>query len=299
MKSVKETKKEVVPKQNIPISRLKQKNTKGKQSIENDIVSKKLKAKARFEKRVKAKEDELEAGRREYMKSRIRKLLWLSTSSIIVMVSVGSIVIMLLITSNKNIDLSHIFEKPRFEKEFVSVNGKLVNPIDFTPVAGANMIAGETAIYTPDTGEYRFQSVSTESGIRITHPKVIKAVVKKVKNDGQLNIYYIPDLMNTMIDIVYLESKQYHDQVYYKYIDESIQKDISMLQYTKKVNTIFDKHDLSDQQLEVGKTIFYEEWKSQITNKSFQSVIQMEIYNEEKKKDYYLSYVGGIWKLVY
>ncbi len=83
----------------------------------------------------------------------------------------------------------------------VAVSGRFVDPRNpAQSVVGIDLVSGDTAIRTQEGGRFQFEAVSEETGIRLTHPSLMRAFVwvpvARVENS---EVPFDPSLLNAIV----------------------------------------------------------------------------------------------------
>lgn len=158
--------------------------------------------------------------------------------SVIVLLIIGGMVASVLLLSGRG-------------EKFVKVSGAVIDPLTNAPVAGVDLTVGDTSIRTGETGRFVFPSVGTKTGIRLTHPDLLRAIVKlpSTRADKQASdILFNTFLYNTLITILDREARGNVGAIY-DHLLPAIQERISREAFRGGFELFFLEENLLDQEI--------------------------------------------------
>lgn len=191
------------------------------------------------------------------------------------------------------------------EERFVMVTGVVIDPLGNVPIAGVDLVVGDTSIRTADTGQFVFPSVSTKTGIRLTHPKLLRAIVKlpdSREGNQTSDILFDVPLYNTLITVIDQEARGNVDVVY-EHLSPRIQALLSREEFRGMHERLFTEENITNQEIvirEIRRTFDYHEKRLDIR---FDEVIEFEVLKGDAAKWYrFASFEGkdGLrWWLIF
>ena len=148
--------------------------------------------------------------------------------------------------------VAFFFSSGDLERErFVMVTGAVIDPVGNVPVAGVDLTVGDTSIRTSETGRFVFPSVGTKTGIRLTYPDLLRAIVKlpSTRADEQASdILFNTFLYNTLITILDREARGNVGAIY-DHLLPAIQERISREAFRGGFELFFLEENLLDQEI--------------------------------------------------
>ena len=178
------------------------------------------------------------------------------------------------------------------------VSGALVDA-NGMPVQGATLISGDTSIVTGESGMFAFPSVSSEAGIRISHPAVKRVINKEVQGPGKIDFIFDPGLMQSMVEVAELEAKGDKRNLYKQVTSDKIKTSYSQDQYVGSYKTNFTPVDLSSGPVYIGSIKRIDKYQSVISGEIFPQVINIEVFTSNGIANYTFTMEQGKWKLVF
>jgi len=136
-------------------------------------------------------------------------------------------------------------------EKIVRVSGAVVSVFDGRPIAGVDLVVGDTSIRTGETGRFVFPEVSTQTGIRLTHPELLRAIVKLPEtraNEQEGDILFDLLLYNALISVVDLEARGKVELVYEE-LASRITERLSREEFRLSFEPLFSKEDITNQGL--------------------------------------------------
>lgn len=142
------------------------------------------------------------------------------------------------------------------EEKFVKVSGTVIEALTRTPVPGVDLVVGDTSIRTGESGRFVFTNVGTQTGIHLTHPELLRALVLLPQTDAdeqELEILFNVPLLNALVTIVDLEARGNLDATY-EYLIRDIQKVLSRQDFSATHESIFKEDDITNQEIVIRRT---------------------------------------------
>lgn len=169
------------------------------------------------------------------------------------------------------------------EERFVMVTGAVIDPLGNVPIAGVDLVVGDTSIRTGESGRFVFPRVGTETGIRLTHPELLRAIVKlpTSRSDILLNI----SLYNALVTLIDREARGNVDVVY-EHLSPRIQALLSREEFRGMHERLFTEEDITNQEIvirEIRRTFDYHEKRLDVR---FDEVIEFEVVKGDAAKWY-------------
>jgi len=178
------------------------------------------------------------------------------------------------------------------------VSGALIDA-NGTPVQGATLIAGDTSIVTGESGMFVFSSVSSEAGIRISHPAVKRVINKEVQAPGKIDLIFDPGLMQSLVEVAELEAKGDKRNLYKQVTADMIKSNYSQDQYVSSYKENFTAADLLSGPVYIGSIKRIDKYQSVISGDIFPQVINIEVFTSGGIANYTFMMEQGKWKLVF
>ncbi|MBU0646402.1 hypothetical protein KJ611_02925 [Patescibacteria group bacterium] len=195
---------------------------------------------------------------------------------------------------------------PAIATTIVSVSGSLVSPFEEQGVPGVDVVAGTTQIRTDEGGWYSFTDIPLENGVRLTHPNLLRPIVKgleefsvnnqKTAKAFPVKIYFDINLFNTLTKIVDLEARGRYSEIYDQ-VAQATQSQITRDRFVEHYQPIFNLEDIGDQELYVATLTTHQQWTSRFNNQ-FNNVVAVTLSNNSQTATYYLMLVDDLWLLV-
>lgn len=175
---------------------------------------------------------------------------------------------------NQSVGVFDRFLVPRPARSvLLSLAGVVVSPLTAEPVAGVDLVAGDTAVRTDDAGRFAFSDISAEAGIRLTHPALARA----------LRVHFPPEVMDA--DRARISAFPVHvpfDAAMYNALTYAVDAD------ARQGRGIWSPGDLSQQELAILS----------VTTDVPKSVVDVVVANDGKEATYRLKAENGTWQVV-
>lgn len=194
-----------------------------------------------------------------------------------------------------------LFPKP--QEIDVRVVGALIDPLTMTPVAGVDLVVGDTTIRSGETGQYVFSAVSTMQGIRLTHPELLRAIVKlpeSTDEEQKLDILFSVDLYNALIFVVDREGRGKVDAIYERFAS-SVKRVYSQEEFHNlyEQERLYTENDVTAQEIVVRSIHHNPTYYSELLDLRFKDVITFELVNGEYEKLYrFAPDENGAWDFI-
>lgn len=191
------------------------------------------------------------------------------------------------------------------EEKFVKVSGTIIEPLTRTPVSGVDLVVSDTSIRTGESGRFVFTGVGTKTGIRLTHPELLRALIllpSSEEDEQELEVLFNVSLLNALITIVDFEARDNLDATY-EYLVRDIQEVLSREDFTGIHEPIFGKDDITNQEIVVRRIHHTRDYYAREYDRRFREVFEFEVINGAKSKWFRLVEIkekgSSEWKLVY
>jgi len=186
---------------------------------------------------------------------------------------------------------SDIKEEPG-EKN-VRVSGAVIDAVSNTPVAGVDLVVGDTSIRTEDAGQFVFLNVSTKQGIRLTHPELLRAIIKlpdTLADEQSTDILFNIQLYNTLVTIIDQEARGKAD-VLYDYLAPEIQEKVSKEVFLISFERLFEEENITDQEITIRRILRNTDYYNEQLDLRFDNVVEFEV--TRPVRDLSLSGING------
>jgi len=190
-------------------------------------------------------------------------------------------------------------------EKIVKVSGVVIDPLTRTPVGGVDLVVGDTSIRTGESGHFVFTDVSTQTGIRLTHPELLRAILRlpeTKKAEQDLDFLFNVDLYNTLVQIIDSEARGKIDLVY-NHLASEIREKVSGEVFRMEYEAIFGGGDITNQEIVIRDMRKVEDFYNRKLDLRFSGVIEFEVINGSKSKWIRLVEVkekgNSEWKLIY
>jgi hypothetical protein len=133
----------------------------------------------------------------------------------------------------------------------------------------------------------------------MTYPLLKKTISKEIFRDEEkgVGIYFSPDMYNSIIEIVDIESRGDYGKTY-QYLHPKIKQKTSASILQKEYKSIFDIQNVGDQELVVAETEKLGSWLSKRYDAYFENVFLVKVRNGAKTTEYHLVYEDSSWWLL-
>jgi hypothetical protein len=192
-----------------------------------------------------------------------------------------------------------LFLSPEKER-LIKVSGVVIDPSTSIPVSDVDLSVGDTDIQTGESGRFVFTNVSSKEGIKLTHPEILRAIVKLP--EGQSNIFFNASMYNTLIVIIDREARGNLDFIYDQ-LDLKIKEKVTREFFRDEYKSIFGNIDITNQEIVIRDMYITPDYYNKHLDLRFSDIILFEVVNDENTKWYSLIHteddVGFNWKLIY
>ncbi|GEM_PF-1165513 len=201
--------------------------------------------------------------------------------------------------NNLNFNNTQDEQVTKIPAKLIDVRGLVVDPVTNLALIGADLSAGDVNIRIQDGGAYVFSQIPEDEGIVITHPQFKKAVNKKISLDeqGAMDIYLSPDMINALISVVDFEASGQIDRIYQQ-LPEKLINNLKEEDFIKGFIQNFDRSDLSNQQITVKNINKREEVVLDKYSLLLPKAIQVDLQRSQEMITYFLTIEDGIWKAI-
>lgn len=174
------------------------------------------------------------------------------------------------------------------QNRLVKIAGIVVDPVTDTPVSGIDLVVGDTNIRTSDSGNFVFPAVDTHTGIRLTHPDLLRAVVvlpAKGTSDKSSDIFFNTELLNTLITIVDMEARDNIEAIY-EFLLPEIKEQLSKEEFRKEFEQFFVKENITDQEITIRGMSRDSDYFNKKFDTRLKDVIEFELILGKENKWY-------------
>ncbi len=181
----------------------------------------------------------------------------------------------------------------------VDVRGLVVDPITNLALVGADLSFGDVSIRIQDGGAYVFSQIPEDAEIVITHPQFKKAVNKKIILDeqGAMDIYLSPDMINALISVVDYESQGKINSIYQQ-LPEKLINSVTEEEYIGQFVQDFDRSDLSSQKIVIKDLSKQDDAVIEKYSLTLNKAIRVDLEKNDKSITYFLTNQDGSWSVV-
>lgn len=190
------------------------------------------------------------------------------------------------------------------EKAF-KVSGSVVDLLTYDPVSGVDLTVNDTSIKTDESGQFVFTDVSVKEGIRLTHPELLRAIVKLPSTDSReqmTDILFDVSLYNTLITIIDREARGNIEAVY-KYLAPEIKEKYSREVFREEYVSLFAEADITNQEIVLRSILRNSDYLNAKLDIRFSDIIEFEVINNREAKWYRFIYGEAeerpAWQLIY
>ncbi len=225
------------------------------------------------------------------MKNRIKKII----IAIIVVVAISTIVIVIKLFLSP----SSFFNKEKEEAPNVQVSGAILD-LKNEPVTSVDLVVDDTKIKTGESGQFIFPSVNVKTGIRLTYPSLLRAIVKlpdSSKEKQITNILFDEDLYNSLITIIDAEARGGAVKTY-EYLNPEIKNKLSFEEFENQYQSIFGTEDITDQEIVIKKINRQSNYYEKEFKLRFAEMVEFKVENGDKSKIYKLVLSDDRWQLI-
>lgn len=175
-------------------------------------------------------------------------------------------------------------------EKIVQVSGAVIDPVTDAPVARVDLAVGDTSIRTGEAGSFVFSAVSTKTGIRLTHPELLRAIVKlpDTREDEQVSdILFNVRLYNTLISIIDREARGNPDFVY-DYLAPSVRERVLRQTFRDSFEPFYLEENITDQEVVLRSMLRNNNYHNKELDLRFKNVIEFELVNGKNSQWYRL-----------
>lgn len=185
------------------------------------------------------------------------------------------------------------------EASLINVNGQVLDPLEDVGVAGVDLMVKEVSIRTQEGGAYNFSQIPSNTYIRLTHPELKKALLKKVEvnETGSMQILFNVGMYNALMSVIDNESNGQLSRIY-EQLPASIKSKVSEQDFIDQYSVDFAPKDLSRQELIVARAGKQDAWPSEKYDVLFNKAVSVKIEVANTVADYYLVQEEGQWKVI-
>ena len=210
----------------------------------------------------------------------------------IVIITMGVVALFFLLNKKEEIDLLKI-----------KVAGVVLD-LSNTPVAGIDLVVGDTSIRTGESGRFVFANVNVETGIRLTHPELLRAIVKlpeTLKDAQTTNILFDVSLYNSLITIIDAEARGGAERVY-DYLAQEIKRTHSFETFNNAYELLFTEENITDQEIIIKRIRHEANYYLRGFDLRFEEMVEFEVIKGYNTKWYRLilsdNEEGSEWWLI-
>lgn len=192
----------------------------------------------------------------------------------------------------------NIFSSALKSDKTIDISGNLISPLDKKGIAGADVSFGGTSSRTDVSGFYSFSAIRPSEGIKINHPEIKKAILKKENLGIGENVYFDPAMFNELIAVADLESRGKFSEIYKNHLNPLVKNKISESDFLKNYQATFNSANLADQELVITKTELFEKESIDKYDILVPVLVRIGVENKDKKTTYELVYDSGKWTII-
>lgn len=201
--------------------------------------------------------------------------------SIVIIIAIGAVVLFFLLNKKEKIEE---VDAPR-----VRVAGVVIDLLH-TPVSGVDLVVGDTSIRTGETGRFIFVNVSVKTGIRLTHPELLRAIVKlpeTLEDIQTTSILFDIPLYNSLITIIDAEARGGADKAY-GYLAQEIKQALSRQAFSSAYEPLFAEEDITNQEIIIKRIRRETNYYARDFDHRFKVMVEFEVMNDSRTKWYRL-----------
>lgn len=194
---------------------------------------------------------------------------------------------------------------PERGEKMVTVSGSVVDPLTRTPVFGVDLVVSDTSIRTGESGRFVFTGVGTKTGIRLTHPELLRALVllPQTRTDEQeLEVLFNIPLLNALITIIDFEARGNIDAVY-DHLAPQIKGKLTRKVFREEFESMFVEEDITNQEIVIRGMRRVTDYYNRQLDLRFSNIIEFELVNGDDSKWYALIYheevLGSQWQFIF
>ncbi len=224
-------------------------------------------------------------------------------NTLVVLILLAVLVIFIgagMISSTGRTFIKHWFQTQNLEYQAVDLSGRLIDPLTLQGVAGVDLQVQDTSIRTSETGSFVFNQVNTQTGVKLTQPELLRALIYLPSNQlssQQPTLYFNIQALNTLIRAIDLEARDKHSQVY-DLLAPQIQVQINSHDYAQSADTYFSSQNLTDQYLALTETVKLGELRLDKYGLTFNNILAITVRVNDQLATYHLKYQDNQWWLV-
>jgi hypothetical protein len=197
--------------------------------------------------------------------------------------------------------VAYLLLVPERGEKTVRISGSVVEFLTRSPVSGVDLTVNDTSIKTDDSGQFVFTDVSVKEGIRLTHPELLRAIVKLPDTNSReqtTDILFDVPLYNMLITIIDREARGNIEAVY-EYLAPEIKEKISRESFRKEYSPIFAEADIINQEIVLRSMLRNNDYYNSDLDIRFSDIALFEVVNNEETKQYRFINKDTDWQLIY
>ncbi len=186
----------------------------------------------------------------------------------------------------------------------LSIAGTLKAPFG-GPVAGADLVAGDTRIRTDAGGQFAFEGIDAGTGIRVTHPLVARPVVYAFPDeDGPVarmfpvDLWFDAAVLNLVSAVIDLDARSLEGDLY-QFLATDAQKAMDAGSFIASYPSSFEPKEVGMQELRVVSAKTLPTWTSSATGVAFKQIFELTIEHGTSRVTYRLIKEGDSWRLAW
>ncbi len=182
----------------------------------------------------------------------------------------------------------------------ITLSGRLINPLTLAGVGNVDLVSGNTSLQTADSGQFIFDNVAAERGIRATSPALIRTLVFLPAGKAaaeRLDIYFDPLMYNLLAGIIDLEARGRLGDVY-SYLPAPVRAKISRDDFQLRAQTIFTSQNITDQEIIIKETKLIDGWAAKEYDLTFPKAVAVTVTANGLDESYFFVNENAAWTVV-
>lgn len=167
------------------------------------------------------------------------------------------------------------------------------------PVQGLSVHAADTTVTTGDSGMYAFSGIPKGDGLTITHPRLAKAINKEVGDDGIMNFLFDLDVMQSLLEVVDLESKGDLRSLYKQVFVDAMKTKVTQQDFIANYPASFNGSNRNDRAVYIGKVTTMDGYASDVDKQIYPQAVNIEVFSLKGVVNYVFVLEQGKWKLIF
>lgn len=219
-----------------------------------------------------------------------------------IMLAVFSVILFSVIGYNvglfnfNNLEPLKISKTQETPKGLVDINGTIVDPITRQGIGNIEISSGATTIKTSAGGNFNFKSIRAEDGLKVVLPGILRQISWKITQEGTQDLYFNLQMFNTLIKAINAESAGHVEDIYNELLLPSIKEKVALNDYIVQYHPIFDRSNMTDQELNVISVKSLENWSEPISQRNYRNAVSIELGNgKDLNSVYHLVFEQGQW----